>query len=254
MSNAAGSSFTKVVAVMVVFALLGGVVVVWSFHWISALGGTREEFVKTAGLWVGLITAALTAALGLLSAYFQSQWARELETTRAGFKTALASTQSSLNIEVEKVKGQLNRTLEFAKGRYAAERKAYDELLAAAYSYYYTLAALESHRWNGEQVVKADDAMVSSCRYLAAVDVADRTTWVSFWQAARAVEEEASKLRGLRQEDPGSEIGKQRHNVWKKHVKALGGALNDFVEAAARKHRRLDDAITEIGSPAPRRG
>ncbi len=162
---------------------------------------------------VGTGLAALTATLGLLSAYFQWQWAQELETTEAGFNTTLASTQSRLTIEVEKVKGQLDRTLEFANGRYAAERKAYDELLAVAYSYYYTLAALESHRWNGEQVAKADDAMVSSCRYLAAVDVADRTTWVSFWQAARAVEEEASKLRGLRQEDPGSEIGKQRHKV-----------------------------------------
>ena len=147
---------------------------------------------------VGTGLAALTATLGLLSAYFQWQWAQELETTKAGFNTTLASTQSRLTIEVEKVKGQLDRTLEFAKGRYAAERKAYDELLAVAYSYYHTLAALESHRWNSEQLDKADDAMVSSCRYLAAVDVGDRTTWVSFWQAARAVEEEASKLRSLR--------------------------------------------------------
>ena len=249
MSRAPGSSLTKVVVVMVLFAIVAGVVVVWSFHWISSLGGTRDEFVKTAGLWLGLITAALTATLGLLSAYFQSRWAGDLETTKAGFNTTLARTQSSLTIEVEKVKGQLNRTLEFAKGRYAAERKAYDELLAVAYSYYYSLAALESHRWNGEQVGKADDAMVSSCRYLAAVEAADRKTWVSFWQAARAVEEEAGKLRGLRQEDPGSEIGKQRYKVWEKHVKALGKALTDFVEAAARKHSRLDDAITEIGRP-----
>jgi hypothetical protein len=29
-----------------------------------------------------------------------------------------------------------------------------------------------------------------------------------------AVEEEASKFRGLRQEDPASKIGKQRHEVW----------------------------------------
>jgi hypothetical protein len=65
-----------------------------------------------------------------------------------------------------------------------------------------------------------------------------------------AVEEEASKLGGLRQEDPGSKIGKQRHEVWEKHVAALGRVLTDFVEAAARKHRRLDDAITEIGRPA----
>jgi hypothetical protein len=238
-----GPSLAKVGAVVVVFALLMGVAVVWSFHWISGQGGTRDEFVKTAGLWAGIITAALTAILGVLSAYFQSQWAREL-----------AKTQSSLSIEVENVRGQLNRTLEFAKGRYAAERKAYDELLAVAYSYYYTLAALESQRWNSDQVVKADDAMVSSCRYLAAVDVGDRTTWVSFWQAARAVEEEASKLRGLRQEDPGSEIGKQRHKVWEKHVAVLGKALTDFVEAAARKHRRLDNAITEVGSPTVRRG
>jgi len=197
-------SLTRVVAVMVLFAILTGVVVVWSFYWISAQGGTRDEFVKTAGLWVGIITAALTASLGLLSTYFQSQWARELEKTKAGFNTTLANTQSNLNIEVEKVRGQLNRTLEFAKGRYAAERKAYDELLAVAYFYYYTLAALESHRWNSEQVGKADDAMVSSCRYLAAVDAGDRTTWASFGQAARAVEEEASKLHGLRKEDPGS--------------------------------------------------
>ena len=241
--SSTGPSLTKVVAVVGVFAIIMGGMVVWSFHWVLKGGGTHDDFVKTASLWAGLTTAALTATLGLLSAYFQSQWAREL-----------AGTQSSLSIEVEKVKGQLDRTLEFAKGRYAAERKAYDELLAVAYSYYYTLAALESHRWNGEQVAKADDAMVSSCRYLAAVEVADRTTWVSFWQAARAVEEEASKLRGLRQEDPGSEIGKQRHKVWEKHVKALGKALTEFVEAAARKHRRLDDAITEVGSPTARRG
>lgn len=234
---------TKFGAVVVVFAILMGIAVIWSFQWISGQGGTREEFVKTAGLWVGVITAALTATFGLLSTYFQSQWTKELERTKLGF-----------NIEVEEVRGQLNRTLEFAKGRYAAERKAYDELLAVAYSYYYTLAALESHRWNSDQVVKADDAMVSSCRYLAAVDAADRKTWVSFWQAARAVEEEASKLRGLRQEDPGSEIGKQRHKVWEKHVAALGKALTDFVEAAARKHRRLDDAITEVGSATARRG
>jgi len=31
-------------------------------------------------------------------------------------------------------------------------------------------------------------------------------------------------------------------------------ALTDFVEAAARKHRRLDDAITEVGRPASPRG
>ncbi len=240
--------------VVVVFAILMGVAVIWSFHWISAQGGTREDFVKTTGLWVGIITAALTATFGLLSAYFQSQWAKELEKTKLGFNTTLATTQSNLSIEVEKVRGQLNRTLEFAKGRYAAERKAYDELLAVAYSYYYTLAALESHRWNSDQVSKADDAMVSSCRYLAAVDSGDRKVWVLFWQAARAVEEEASKLRGLSKEEPGSEIGKQRHQLWEKHVTGLGKALTDFVEAAARRHRRLDDAISEIGSPAGRRG
>lgn len=237
------SKTTKVGAVIVGIAILMGIIVIWSFQWVSGQGGTREEFVKTASLWVGVITAALTAIFGVLSAYFQSQWAKELERTKLGF-----------NIEVEEVRGQLNRTLEFAKGRYAAERKAYDELLAVAYSYYYTLAALESHRWNSDQVVKADDAMVSSCRYLAAVDAGDRKTWVSFWQAARAVEEEAGKLRGLRQEDPGSEIGKQRYKVWEKHVAALGKALNDFVEAAARKHLRLDDAITERGTPTSRRG
>ena len=245
---------TKAGAIVVVIAILMGIAVVWSFQWVSGQGGSREDFVKTAGLWVGIITAALTAIFGLLSAYFQSQWTKELEKAKLGFNTTLATTQSSLDIEVEKVRGQLNRTLEFAKGRYAAERKAYDELLAVAYFYYYTLAALESHRWDSDQVGKADDAMVSSCRYLAAVDAGDRTTWVSFWQAARAVEEEASKLRGLRKEEPGSEVGKQRHQVWEKHVAALGKALTDFVEAAARKHRRLDDAITEIGSPTSRRG
>jgi hypothetical protein len=237
------SSAAKFGAVAVMIAILLGIAVIWSFQWVSGQGGTREEFVKTASLWVGSITALLTATFAALSAYFQSQWAKELERTKLGF-----------NIEVQEVQGQLNRTLEFAKGRYAAERKAYDELLAVAYSYYYTLAALERHRWNSDQVVKADDAMVSSCRYLAAVDVADRTTWVLFWQAARAVEEEASKLGGVSKEDPASVIGKQRHQVWKTHAPALGKSLTDFVEAAARKHRRLDDAITEVGSPTTRRG
>jgi len=115
---------TKAGAIVVVIAILMGIAVVWSFQWVSGQGGSREDFVKTAGLWVGIITAALTAIFGLLSAYFQSQWTKELEKAKLGFNTTLATTQSSLDIEVEKVRGQLNRTLEFAKGRYAAERKA----------------------------------------------------------------------------------------------------------------------------------
>jgi hypothetical protein len=238
-------------AVMVVLTVLMFIAVVWAFRWISAQGGTREEFVKTAGLWFGAITAVLTGAIGVFSAHLQSRWARELEQTRLGLNTTLEATKASFNIDVEEVKGRLNRTLEFAKGRYAAERKAYDELLAVAYAYYYTLASLERHRWSSKQVSKADDAMVASCRYLAAVDSSDRDVWVSFWQAARAVEEEAGKLGGTVKEDATSVIGTKRHELWARQASRVGGTLGAFVDAATRKHQQLDDSITKVGSRRP---
>jgi hypothetical protein len=248
-TSAGGRRLMKVVALIVAAALVVGVVVIWSFQWISQQGGSRDDFVKTAGLWVGVITAAMTAVLGMLSAYFQFQWGKELETVKLGFNQQLEVTKTKLVMDVENLRGRLNRTLEFAKGRYAAERKAYDELLAAAYAYYYTLSTLESHRWNGEQVTKADEAMVASCRFLPAADPKDREFWVLFWQAARTLEEQASRLGGEVKETASSPIGKQRHELWSHHVKELGGKLNAFIDAAALKHRKLEDATSDTDSP-----
>lgn len=202
-------------------AVILSLAVIASSRWISAVGGTREEFIKTAGLWAGAITAVATALFAMLSAYFQSQW----------------------NADLEETKGRLNRALEFVKGRYAAERKAYDELLAVGYVYYYTLAELESHRFSPDRISKADAAMIAACRYLAAIDGEARRAWVSFWQAARALAEEAAGCGGRVSETRDSPVGIARHGLWSQQAGGLGGKWNGFVKVAAEKHRQIDDMI-----------
>jgi len=111
--------------------------------------------------------------------------------------------------DLERVRTTLARTLEFTKGRYAAERKAYDELLGGIYTYYYTLSPLAAGSWHATQVGQADDGMVAVCRHLVAVTPAHRRVWVAFWQAARSVRELAEDLTSRAQSVGAEHIARE---------------------------------------------
>lgn len=213
--------------------------VVVSFRWMTDVSHPlTDDFTKVAAVWAGLVTAVLTASFSLVSTVWQARAGEKLEATKRTFESKL-----------EDVRLLNQRALEFTRGRYAAERKAYDELLGAVYTYYYTLSPLEAGAWNEAQSKRADDAMIGACRYLVAADQEHRDAWVDFWQTARSTREEARAIRTKPAGGGTSTVEAQRTALWNTKAKGLAGQLKTFESAAAAKHRQADAATQAASQP-----
>ena len=123
---------------------------------------------------------------------------------------------------------QADAKLEFIKAKLVAERKAYDELHAAAILYYYTLAKLETGKLRPDLVTKADDAMLAGCRYSAFIPKVDRDIWMCLWQAARALGEKAQHVV-----DP-----QQQKQLWEEDIKSISTPMEKFSNAVVDAHQR----------------
>lgn len=156
---------------------------------------TWASFSETAGVWLPVVPSVI-AALVSIGIYYNQR--------------------------------QATAKLEFIKAKLVAERKAYDELHAAAILYYYTLAKLEIGKLRPELVTKADDAMLVGCRYLAFVPKADRDIWMCLWQAARALGEKAQHIA-----DP-----QQQKQLWEEDIEHIAKPMKSFSDAVMNAHQQ----------------
>lgn len=199
-----------VLTIVIVYVILAIIIVIRAYDWTISVGGTKDEFTKVAAIWITLLTGLLTAFTSILILQKQLSAAHQLETLKA----------------------ELNTDLEFLKGRFSAERKAYDELFGAACIYYYTLARLEVGAWDEVRAHSAEDVMLAACRYTISIDYEHRNLWVQIWQRARVISETAETLKdqsALKQ-------------LWKDSVKDFGALLCAFQKVAVKKHTSYESS------------
>ena len=238
-------------------ALLMGLTVSLSYYWITQWTGWKmDDFTKVAGIWAGLITATLTSSIGLLSTEFQAHSAINLARLNANLTQELDKVRAEHSQSLALLQRTLSEALEFSKGRMAAERKAYDELLGSTYVLFYSLKALESGSWRPDLAEAADDAMIACCRHLAAVSEEGRSAWLELWQRCRNLREQAvAKERELATEAARDQQAARRE-LWRNNYKVLGGGLIAFRSIAERHHLHaaaVPPTDTEP-SPAPAAG
>lgn len=206
-------------ALLVIFAILAaafGVVAI-----IVMLGepatSVWASFSKTAAVLMPVVPSIIAALVSIVIYYNQRQASTELERQKA-----------ELMRKLEDYRKKLSEGLEFIKGKLGAERKAYDELHAAAILYYYTLARLEIGKLKPELVTKADDAMLAACRYSAFVPKVDRDLWMHLWQAARALGEKAEHVV-----DPQAQA-----QLWKENIAHIAKPMKIFSDAVMNAHQQ----------------
>jgi phosphate/sulfate permease len=186
----------------------------------SRLTNTWDEFGKVIGLWVAPIASFIAAGASFWVATQQIAAARDLEDLRL----------------------ELSQRLEFSRGRIAAERKAYDELYAAATAYYYTLSLLEIGKHDQKRLQGADQTMVAASRYLVALPDEHSELWMFFWQAARAAVEAAAK----------SPTAASREELWAQRIGEISSALTAFQAIAKAKHiQASSEANWHVGNRTP---
>jgi hypothetical protein len=204
------TSLNFVLIIIGIYIILATAIMVLTYRWTTGVSGKVEDFTKTAAIWVTLLTSLLTAVISVYVLYRQKD----------------AST------ELESLKSQLATNLEFLKSRFSAERKAYDELFSAAVIYYHTLARLEIGTWDRAHARKAEDGMLTACRYIIAIENEHKDIWYQIWQQSRALSEIA---RDLKDKD-------SRRELWRDNVKEYGKLLMAFQEAASAKHESYGNA------------
>jgi hypothetical protein len=178
---------------------------------------TYDSFSKVAGVWTPAVSSLIAAGASLWVFYNQQKANAELEVLKA-----------DLTRKLDEHRNTLAQGLEFIKGKLAAERKAYDDLHAAAILYYYTLARLEVGKLTPEDVAKADDSMLAASRHLAFIARSDRDLWMRLWQAARAVGERAVNV-----------VDSQKQAaLWKASIKDVAGPMTAFADAVTEAHRK----------------
>lgn len=194
-----------------------------------------------------VMALVLVTIIGLLSEFFTPGYSSSRKDAFAWVPSLIAAgaslwvfyNQQKASAELELLKAELTRKLddhrsalaeglESIKGKLAAERKAYDQLHAAAILYYYTLAKLEVGKLTPELLTKADDSMLAASRYSAFVPKADRELWMQLWQTARAVGEQASSVV-----DP-----QQQARLWAARIKDLSTPMKGFANAVMDAHQR----------------
>jgi len=196
--DSAVRSPNSTIATLIGVALLAVVVVV---TWSAEMTTTWDSFSKVAGVWIPIVVSLVAATASFL----------------------VAHRQQAANARLEELKTELLARLEAIKGKIVAERKAYDELHAAAIFYYYTLATLENGKLTSARMEKAEDAALSACRYTAFVPSQHRDKWMQFWQAARSLSEKAMTNTNAQQQAA----------LWKSDVALVSAPFLEF-EAVVR--------------------
>lgn len=141
-----------------------------------------------------------------------------LMTTLSGMMISLYTLdkQRASAVELEAIKTEFAKDLEYVKIRVAIETKAYDELHQAATIFYHTLATLELGLWDAQAATKADYSMVVASAYLPYLPLESRKLWQKFWQKGRIIRETA---------DTKLTDSKSRQAYWGDHVVEFGELL-----------------------------
>lgn len=182
-----------------IFAL--GTVVV-SYYVTSPYKNTDgwDNFAKTAGIGITLLTSILTATTSII---------------------VLSEQQKAAN-DIETLKNTLATDLEIVKRQLSAETEAYKSLGKAATTYYYALANLETGNLDTTSIDNAETEMVEASSYLALITENDTKLWHSFWQRATFIAEKAKNLTG---------DSKKLMELWTEQSLPLGSLLERFRES-----------------------
>jgi len=186
----------------IVYAALAFGIILTSFYVTApnTNSGGWDNFAKTAGVGITLLTSVLTAITTLI----------------------VLSQQQKASHDIEALKSNLATDLEIVKRQLSAETEAYKTLSGAATVYYYSLAILETGTLNSTSIADAEKEMIKASSYLSLISENDTELWNSFWQRANFVAEKAKSL---------SSDSKQLKELWAEQSFPLGSLLERFRES-----------------------
>jgi hypothetical protein len=188
-----------------------------------------ENFAKVATVAVAAVSALMTAAVAIINFDRSAKESRKLAILNAKLQRRLARYNAKLSKRLVADKLGADLTLERWKTTVTKEITAYSDLWAAAQGAYYTLAKLESSKWEVADKAAVEMAMTKvapGASHLAAPEHGD--LWTKIWNRANYVAELAEKLPS-KDEQP---------RLWHEQVAGLGDLMLKFQQIVAEQIHR----------------